>query len=50
MGLKVLKQILYKGEKMSFKSQLSNFLDDCEKLIILGVGNELKCDDGVGPI
>nr|WP_292742176.1 hydrogenase maturation peptidase HycI [Methanobrevibacter sp.] len=34
---------------MSFKSQLGNFLDDCEKLIILGVGNELKCDDGVGP-
>ncbi len=34
---------------MSFKSQLSNFLDDCEKLIVLGVGNELKCDDGVGP-
>ncbi len=34
---------------MSFKSQLNNFLDDCEKLIILGVGNELKCDDGVGP-
>ena len=34
---------------MSFKSQLSNFLDDFEKLIVLGVGNELKCDDGVGP-
>lgn len=34
---------------MSFKSQLSNFLEDCEKLIVLGVGNELKCDDGVGP-
>ena len=34
---------------MSFKSQLSNFLYDCEKLIVLGVGNELKCDDGVGP-
>ena len=34
---------------MSFKSQLNNFLDDCEKLIVLGVGNELKCDDGVGP-
>jgi len=34
---------------VSFKSQLGNFLDDCEKLIILGVGNELKCDDGVGP-
>lgn len=34
---------------MSFKSKLGNFLDDCEKLIILGVGNELKCDDGVGP-
>lgn len=34
---------------MSFKSQLSNFLSDCNKLIILGVGNELKSDDGVGP-
>jgi hydrogenase 3 maturation protease len=34
---------------MSFESQLSNFLVDCEKLIVLGVGNELKCDDGVGP-
>ena len=34
---------------MSFESQLSNFLTDCEKLIILGVGNELKSDDGVGP-
>ena len=34
---------------MSFESQLRNFLEDCEKLIILGVGNELKCDDGVGP-
>ncbi|MBQ7928360.1 MAG: hydrogenase maturation peptidase HycI [Methanobrevibacter sp.] len=34
---------------MSFKSQLSNFLEDCEKLIVLGVGNELKCDDGIGP-
>ena len=34
---------------MSFESQLEDFLTDCEKLIILGVGNELKCDDGVGP-
>lgn len=34
---------------MSFESQLINFLNDCEKLIVLGVGNELKCDDGVGP-
>lgn len=34
---------------MSFESQLSTFLEDFEKLIILGVGNELKCDDGVGP-
>ena len=38
-----------KGEKMSFESQLEGFLADCEKLIVLGVGNELKCDDGVGP-
>ena len=34
---------------MSFESQLSDFLKDCEKLIVLGVGNELKCDDGAGP-
>ena len=34
---------------MSFESQLKNFLSDCEKLIVLGVGNELKSDDGVGP-
>lgn len=34
---------------MSFESQLSNFLKGYDKLIVLGVGNELKCDDGVGP-
>ena len=34
---------------MSFKSQLNDFLSDCKKLIVLGVGNELKSDDGVGP-
>ncbi|WP_292794329.1 hydrogenase maturation peptidase HycI [Methanobrevibacter sp.] len=34
---------------MTFKSQLNGFLSDCEKLIVLGVGNELKSDDGVGP-
>ena len=34
---------------MSFESQLRDFLTDYEKLIILGVGNELKCADGVGP-
>ncbi len=34
---------------MSLESQLRDFLTDYEKLIILGVGNELKCDDGVGP-
>ncbi|WP_405304820.1 hydrogenase maturation peptidase HycI [Methanobrevibacter sp.] len=34
---------------MSFESQLEDFLADCSKLIVLGVGNELKCDDGVGP-
>lgn len=34
---------------MSFESQLRDFLTGHEKLIILGVGNELKCDDGVGP-
>ena len=34
---------------MGFESQLNDFLTDCEKLIVLGVGNELKSDDGVGP-
>ncbi|WP_292808136.1 hydrogenase maturation peptidase HycI [Methanobrevibacter sp.] len=34
---------------MTFEDQLSNFLEGFEKLIVLGVGNELKCDDGVGP-
>lgn len=34
---------------MSFESQLKYFLEGFEKLIVLGVGNELKCDDGVGP-
>lgn len=33
---------------MSFEAQLKDFLNDFEKLIILGVGNELKSDDGVG--
>ena len=34
---------------ISIKNELSEFLQDYEKLLILGVGNELKCDDGVGP-
>lgn len=34
---------------MSFESQLGDFLKGYEKLVILGVGNELKCDDGIGP-
>lgn len=34
---------------MSFEVQLRDFLDNSEKLIVLGVGNELKSDDGVGP-
>ena len=34
---------------MTFESQLANFLEGYEKLIVLGVGNVLKCDDGVGP-
>ncbi|WP_292796174.1 hydrogenase maturation peptidase HycI [Methanobrevibacter sp.] len=34
---------------ISFKEELIDFLADYEKLIILGVGNELKYDDGVGP-
>ena len=34
---------------MSFKEELNDFLHDFKKLIILGVGNELKSDDGIGP-
>ena len=34
---------------MSFELQLKSFLENFEKLIVLGVGNELKCDDGIGP-
>lgn len=34
---------------MYFESQLTEFLNGFEKLIVLGVGNELKSDDGVGP-
>lgn len=34
---------------MSFEVQFGDFLNNFEKLIILGVGNELKSDDGVGP-
>jgi len=34
---------------LSFEEDLGKFLDGFEKLIILGVGNELKSDDGVGP-
>lgn len=40
---------IFSGENMAFESQLSDFLEGYEKLIVLGVGNELKCDDGVGP-
>ncbi len=50
MELKVFKQNTYNdGEIMSFESQLESFLSNSEKLIVLGVGNDLKCDDGVGP-
>jgi len=50
MELKVFKQNIYDdGEIMSFESQLEGFLSNSEKLIVLGVGNDLKCDDGVGP-
>ena len=46
-----LKYIMGKGigDFISFKRQLEEFLENNEKLIILGIGNELKCDDGVGP-
>ena len=28
---------------------MADFLEDKNKVIIVGIGNELKCDDGVGP-
>ena len=28
---------------------MKEFLSGCEKLIVLGIGNQLKCDDGIGP-
>jgi len=31
------------------KNSLKEFLNDYDKVIILGIGNELKRDDGVGP-
>ncbi len=34
---------------MSFEAELNDFLSGFNKLIVLGVGNELKSDDGVGP-
>ena len=34
---------------LSFDLDLNEFLSDFNKLIVLGVGNELKSDDGVGP-
>lgn len=34
---------------MSFESELKEFIKDYEKLILLGVGNILKTDDGAGP-
>ena len=34
---------------VSFETQLKDFLTGFEKLIILGVGNELISDDGIGP-
>ena len=34
---------------ISLKNDLSEFLNGYEKLIIMGIGNELKFDDGVGP-
>ena len=34
---------------MSFEAELNDFLSGFKKLIVLGVGNELKSDDGIGP-
>ncbi|MCQ2970424.1 MAG: hydrogenase maturation peptidase HycI [archaeon] len=34
---------------LSFDLELNDFIMDFKKLVVLGVGNELKSDDGVGP-
>ena len=34
---------------ITITEQLEEFLQDYKKLIIMGVGNELKADDGLGP-
>ena len=34
---------------IAITEQLEEFLQDYKKLIIMGVGNELKADDGLGP-
>lgn len=47
--MRALKLPISKGGKLSFENELNDFLSDFKKLIILGVGNELKSDDGVGP-
>lgn len=31
------------------KLKLNDFLKDCSKLLILGIGNDIRGDDGVGP-
>lgn len=46
--MELLKQIIIRCFNF-IKRQLEEFLENNEKLIILGIGNELKCDDGVGP-
>lgn len=47
--MKLLKPNTIDGDNLSLELQLEEFLSNYEKLIILGVGNELKCDDGIGP-
>ena len=34
---------------LSFDLELNDFIMDFKKLVVLGVGNELKSDDGAGP-
>lgn len=34
---------------MSLEENLDEFIQEYDKLVILGVGNILKCDDGAGP-
>ncbi len=35
---------------IQLEPKLKIFLEDCQKLVILAIGNELRADDGLGPL